>query len=168
MLNARTVRSPHGRLVHLDYRGDDNRPGPTRSTACGRTVTQTWTVEHDTLATAAGQVTCARCAEWARYHHVSQLVAASGATDMARILLATEAANSTDRYRQLVAEHTTADDAPPVHGPGTAERLAVVHPSCAGLLDRGRTAILRAETLQRSARLDAAVRALPPGGTLHA
>src|SRR4051812_8403643 len=60
-----------------------------------------------------------------------------------------------------------APDLPPVHGPGSAELFAV-SPSSGTPTDHGRVAVLRAEAQQRAARLEAALRSLPPGGTLHA
>jgi hypothetical protein len=62
---------------------------------------------------------------------------------------------------------TSTPDMPAVHGPGSAELFAV-SPSCATPTDRNRLAVLRAEARQRTDRLTAALRLLPPGGTLHA
>jgi hypothetical protein len=158
----RTVTSPHGTLVHFDYLNDGRTDDVARGTSCGRKVPATWTTETADAATVVQRVTCPGCAAWARYHHAEELVAAAhpGMVYVGRAALATDAANSATRYAELVAHYAPA--APVEHAVEPAQV-----PSSSPLAAAGRQAVRRLNRTRRSASMVAAVRSLPPAGTVR-
>lgn len=134
-LPARVVSGPYGRLTHLDYRGSENRPGPTLGTACGRQVPDTWKVAHYTLQTALTLVTCPTCAGWAAYH--ARQVAADTQT--------------AERSEQVTVESAHEEPTPSA--------------TCPGQRDAGRRSALRQTAHAADERMRAALRSLPVAGT---
>jgi hypothetical protein len=163
----RTVKAPHGTLVHFDYLNDGRTDETVRSTSCGRKVPGAWECTALPAATAVQQITCPRCLEWAQYHHVEELALAAGVHHTAATMAATDAANSPELYAAQLQLHTPAAAAAHMLATASPEAFGSA-PSCgSGLLERGRVAIRRAEQLQRRAREAVALRTLPPAGTLR-